>query len=243
MRRMTTAALLIAALATSIWLALRARQREAALHALAPPPPGAPAPPAVPAARVAAEEAARLSEDVPMVADAPHVREVVAEETSMPEMPDVLVDPRLVVTKSARTLELVSGGGVVKTYRIALGTSPVGDKSREGDRRTPEGSFYVCTKNPKSRHERSLGISYPSLEHAEAGLEEGLITKRQFRTITEALRHYERPPWNTPLGGEIMIHGGGTESDWTQGCIALDDEDALELYDRLPMGTRVDVLP
>jgi murein L,D-transpeptidase YafK len=157
-------------------------------------------------------------------------------------LPEVLLDPRLIVRKQARTLDIVSDGTTVKTYPIALGSSPTGDKQREGDGRTPEGVFYVCTKNPKSRHTAALGLSYPSLEHAERGLEDGLITKRQFRVIAEALRHYERPTWSTPLGGEIMIHGGGTEADWTQGCIALNDQDALELYNALPMGTSVEIL-
>jgi lipoprotein-anchoring transpeptidase ErfK/SrfK len=158
-------------------------------------------------------------------------------------LPDVLVDPRVHVEKAERVLTVYSEGMPVKTYRIAMGRAPVGDKSREGDQRTPEGSFYVCTKNPESRHRRSLGLSYPAEQHADKGLEQGLITKRQHRTIIDALERYERPPWSTPLGGEIMIHGGGTGSDWTQGCIAVEDDEAEELYNALPMGTPVDIVP
>ena len=157
-------------------------------------------------------------------------------------LPDVLVDPMIVVEKGARRLRVLSGGAVAKTYRIALGFSPIGDKEREGDGRTPEGEYFVCTKNPESRHRRALGISYPSQKDAERGLGEGLITKRQHRSITEALRHYERPPWNTRLGGEIMIHGGGTDSDWTEGCIAVTDDEAQEIYDAVPLGTPVEIV-
>jgi murein L,D-transpeptidase YafK len=155
----------------------------------------------------------------------------------------VLVDPRIVVEKNARRLAILSAGSVAKTYRIALGSAPRGDKEREGDGRTPEGAYYVCTKNPESRHRRSLGISYPSGKDAERGLGDGLITKRQYRSILEAERHYNRPPWNTRLGGEIMIHGGGTAEDWTEGCIAVTDDEAQEIYDAIPLGTPVEILP
>lgn len=158
-------------------------------------------------------------------------------------LPDLLVDPRLTVEKGRRSLTVHSAGERVKTYRIALGSAPVGDKEIEGDGRTPEGEFYVCTKNPQSRHGRSLGLSYPSYEDAERGRAEGLISTREHRHIIEALDHFRRPPWNTALGGEIMIHGGGTETDWTAGCIAMAPAEAEELFDRIPPGTPVEILP
>ena len=52
-----------------------------------------------------------------------------------------------------------------------------------------------------------------------------------------------RPPWKTALGGEIMIHGGGTDSDWTEGCIAVSDLEAEELFRALPLGTPVEIAP
>ena len=243
MRRASVAALILASLALFAWLIVRGRARVPdagervvrSAERTAAEPVG---PPLQPDSGVAVFEAAVTLEAESSDATLDHP-ESNATGTSMP---DVLLDPRLFIDKSARTLALLSDGSIIKTYRVALGSSPHGDKKREGDGRTPEGTFYVCTKNPKSRHTRALGLSYPSLQHAEEGLEEGLITKRQFRTIAEALRRYERPPWTTPLGGEIMIHGGGVETDWTQGCIALDDTDATELFDALPMGTPVQIV-
>lgn len=158
-------------------------------------------------------------------------------------LPDPLVDPSVEIRKSDRTLVVYSDGAPAKTYRIVLGSEPVGDKEREGDGRTPEGEFYVCTRNPESQYHRSIGLSYPEAEDAERGLADGLITKREHRAITEALRHLKQPPWNTALGGEIMIHGGGARSDWTAGCIALSDSDAEELFNALPLGTRVRIVP
>ena len=57
------------------------------------------------------------------------------------------------------------------------------------------------------------------------------------------MRHYRKPPWNTKLGGEIMIHGGGTKRDWTEGCLALSDDDVEELYPLIPLGTPVEIRP
>lgn len=157
-------------------------------------------------------------------------------------LPDPLIDPAIVVSKHARILTLFSAGEAVRRYPVVLGSAPEGDKEREGDGRTPLGEFYVCTRNEASRHVRALGLSYPSREHADRGLAAGAISRRDHRAIIDALRHYRRPPWHTPLGGEIMLHGGGTgRGDWTQGCVALDDEDALELFERVPLGTPVSI--
>jgi len=157
-------------------------------------------------------------------------------------LPDVLVDPAVRIEKAARLLTVFSDGDAVKRYRIALGRQPFGDKEREGDLRTPEGEFYICTRNSTSSHHRALGLSYPNAEDAERGLAGGLITKRDHRAILDAVRHMTRPPWKTALGGEIMIHGGGIDSDWTEGCIALSDEDADELFRALPLGTPVEIV-
>lgn len=151
--------------------------------------------------------------------------------------------PEIVVEKAARRLSLYAGGEVVRVYRIGLGTAPVGDKERAGDRRTPEGTFYVCVKNPQSAFYLSLGLSYPNAEDAERGLREGLITRAQYRRIVRAVRNNQTPPWDTALGGTIFIHGNGSQSDWTWGCVALDDRDMKELFDSVPTGTPVRIEP
>ncbi len=150
-----------------------------------------------------------------------------------------LVAPRLVVSKTKRQLDLYADGRIIRTYTVALGTSPTDDKARQGDRRTPEGEFYVCQKNAHSQFTVSLGLSYPNAEQAARGLRAGLITRAQHDRIMRAIKRQQTPPWNTPLGGEIFIHGGGTGTDWTWGCIALADADIKELFDALPLGTPV----
>ncbi len=138
-------------------------------------------------------------------------------------------------------LQLYSNGRVVRTYRVALGLSPVEDKIRAGDRRTPEGDFYICMKNSHSQFYLSLELSYPNQKHAERGLRDGLITRGQYNQIVSALTRKRVPPQNTRLGGELFIHGNGSQSDWTWGCVALDDKNIRELFDAVPVGTPVTI--
>jgi len=132
-------------------------------------------------------------------------------------------------------------GTPVRSYPIALGSDPVGDKHRYGDGCTPEGEFYVCRKNPQSRYFRALQISYPNEGDAERGLRSGLITAAQRDRIVAALARREIPPQNTSLGRDLCIHGGGIGSNWTQGCVALTNEDMAELYEFVPLQADVEI--
>ena len=154
-----------------------------------------------------------------------------------------LEKPAITVYKQQRELQLFSGEKLVKKYRIALGTSPVGPKTRAGDRRTPEGKYYVCIKNPNSAYYLSLGISYPNISDAESAFKRGQISKGVFQQVEYAIKKGRIPPWHSAMGGEIFIHGNGSTSDWTWGCVALEDEDMAELYDAIPIGTPVTILP
>ena len=150
-----------------------------------------------------------------------------------------LVNPSIVVTKSKRLLRLYSAGKVVKEYRVGLGLSPAEDKIKAGDRRTPEGEFYICRKNSQSKFYLSLELSYPNKKHADRGLRDGLISRSQYNQIVSALEQKRVPPQNTHLGGEIFIHGNGSGNDWTWGCVALEDKDVQELFDAVLVGTPV----
>jgi len=156
---------------------------------------------------------------------------------------ETITDVRIEVLKSKRQLILYSGDHIVKRYRIGLGFTPEGSKARQGDGRTPEGSYYVCSKNPKSQYFLSLGLSYPNEADASRGLKEGLINRIQFQQITAAIKRGGVPLWNTALGGEIFIHGAGSTKDWTWGCVALENEDIQELFNAVPKGTPVTIKP
>lgn len=163
-------------------------------------------------------------------------------ETNTEPLP-ALKNPRIVVKKQERKLYLYDEEKLVKTYNIGLGFAPEGDKEKQGDGKTPEGEFYIFTKNPKSRFYLSLGVSYPSIDDAERGLRDKLITKKQRDAIVSAIKQGRTPLQNTALGGEIYIHGGGSATDWTLGCVALTNEEIKELFDAIPVGTKVVILP
>lgn len=152
-------------------------------------------------------------------------------------------NPYLVVKKKERLLQVFDEGELIKTYKIALGRTPQGDKETEGDGKTPEGEFYVFTKNDKSRFYLSLGLSYPNAEAAKRGLKEGLISREEHDEILRAVAEKRMPPQKTALGGEIYIHGGGTRQDWTEGCVALPNEEIKELFAAIPVGARVIIEP
>jgi murein L,D-transpeptidase YafK len=154
-----------------------------------------------------------------------------------------LEEPRIVVYKRERKLEFYSDEKLLRTYRIGLGFNPVPDKKREGDGATPEGDFYVFVKNNRSSYYLSLGVSYPNAEDAERGLRDGLINKSQYDAINEAIRKKAAPPQYTKLGGLIYIHGNGASSDWTWGCVALENDDIKELFNAVSVGTPVKILP
>jgi hypothetical protein len=151
--------------------------------------------------------------------------------------------PSVQVRKSERTLNLYSGETLVKAYRVGLGPDPVGHKAREGDGRTPEGKLYVCTRLKQSRYHRFMGLSYPTPADAARGLESGVITAAEKRSIEEAHQRRRQPLWNTALGGAVGLHGRGGGSDWTLGCVAVEDAEIEELFEVLPLGTPVNVLP
>jgi murein L,D-transpeptidase YafK len=161
------------------------------------------------------------------------------------------IEHRITIVKRSRQLNLLSGNELIRTYPIALGRNSGADKSVEGDEATPLGEFYICAKNPRSRYFLSLCISYPNAEDAARGLAAGLISAAEHAQILDAMNARRMPPQNTRLGGEIYIHGHGHghsdsnsgEPQGTRGCIALNNADMQDLYDRVAIGTSVAIVP
>ena len=128
------------------------------------------------------------------------------------------------VSKKKREMTLLRGESVLRTYRIALGREPVGPKRREGDGRTPEGRYTIDRRNARSKYHLSLHISYPDAADVARAREAGV-----------------------DAGGDIMIHGQRDgvvrmEGDWTQGCIAVTDEEMDEIWGLVGEGTAVWIL-
>ncbi|MFA5676165.1 MAG: L,D-transpeptidase family protein [Christensenellales bacterium] len=154
-----------------------------------------------------------------------------------------LREPKIVVKKSLRLLELWDGTTLIDSYSVGLGGSPEGHKQAEGDGKTPEGEYYVCKRNRNSSFYLSLGLSYPNKQDAKAALDDGRINRRTYESIKNAIERKEKPSWDTPLGGKIMIHGCGGDSDWTAGCIAVDNDIMDILWNACPLGTPITVFP
>ena len=145
-------------------------------------------------------------------------------------LPARAVADRIVIEKGARTLSLFSGDRKLKTYRIALGPNVTGPKQQEGDGRTPEGTYVIDSRKRDSAFHRALHISYPNAED-----------RRRARQL------------GVSPGGAIMIHGlpngagaiGKAHAlrDWTQGCIAVTNEEIEEIWRVVPNGARVVIKP
>lgn len=147
-------------------------------------------------------------------------------------------DPRLQmeVTKSRYRLDVTRGGEPVKVFPVALGGRPEGPKTRTGDGRTPEGRYVLIPHHPSPGFGPCFYIGYPNQDDAQRALAEGRIGGPVLRRITAALGRGARPPEDTPLGGLILLHGTRqrlvpalTETNWTTGCIALENPDVDEL--------------
>ncbi len=136
---------------------------------------------------------------------------------------------RILILKSAHTLTLLSNGQAIKTYKVALG-DPKGPKLQAGDKRTPEGTYFIDAKNPQSLFHRALHLSYPNAADRERARKLGV-----------------RP------GGDIEIHGlpaqyawmGAAHRtiDWTTGCIAVTNPEIDEIWTYVSVGTPVEIRP
>ncbi len=148
---------------------------------------------------------------------------------------------RIVVHKARRRMDVFADDDILKSYVVSLGLSPTGAKRVQGDMRTPEGDYFLCTVNRASQFTRFLGLSYPSPVEAAEGVSAGRVGAEVERAARAAYRTRDRcPPQLTRLGGAVGIHGkagwerrgdGFALVDWTWGCVAVRDEDILELFE------------
>ena len=137
---------------------------------------------------------------------------------------------KVIVHKEERRLELQKDGKLIKQYKIALGGSPVGAKTRQGDQKTPEGDYVIDSRNPQSAFYKSLHVSYPNGKDRAAAKAKGVSP-----------------------GGDIFIHGLGKQygwvgqahslKDWTLGCIAVTNEEIDEIWALVPDGIPVEIRP
>ncbi len=156
---------------------------------------------------------------------------------------DTVKDTYIVVRKSARNAALCEKGSLVANFQVGLGFAPVGDKVQEGDGKTPEGVFFAASLVPNSSYYRAYLLSYPDKADADRGLTAGLITAAQKTAIYAAQDACTTPPQTTGLGSYVEVHGRGGTSDWTLGCVAMDDLAIDQLWATLGARDTIVVLP
>ena len=156
----------------------------------------------------------------------------------------------IVVLKGARRIFRTDGGKLLHTeagsacWPIGLGFSPEGHKQVQGDGKTPEG-LYATSDKPWSQYYAAIAVHYPSTKDAVAAVGASRISPAIAKSIRRASASKKKPPQTTALGGEILIHGGGSATDWTLGCVAMEDAHIDQLRATLPtdMVTEVLILP
>lgn len=136
----------------------------------------------------------------------------------------------VIIEKAARKLHLLQNGKAFRTFKIALGIRPVGEKKKEGDYKTPEGRYLLDSRNQNSDFFLAIHVSYPSeADRREAG------------------------KLGVDPGGAIMIHGQPnvpTKSetyyrtrDWTNGCIAVSNSDMIDIWLMTDENTPIEIRP
>lgn len=140
------------------------------------------------------------------------------------------VADKVLIEKADRKLHLMKDGLPFRTFDIALGIRPVGDKRHEGDFKTPEGNYSLDVRNPNSEFFLSIHVSYPSVQDV-----------REARTLGVA------------PGGAIMIHGQPNSPsrsetyyrtrDWTNGCIAVSNSDMIDIWLMTANNTPIEIRP
>ncbi|MCC5856867.1 MAG: L,D-transpeptidase [Ectothiorhodospiraceae bacterium] len=153
----------------------------------------------------------------------------------------------LLVETEQRRLHVYQGDTpVLEISQVALGRGGAAPDRLRGDRRTPKGEFRIAWVNHESQYHIFLGLDYPTFQHARRAYAAGRITLDEFLAVTDAIRAGRLPPQRTQLGGHIGLHGLGAAdpdihriADWTQGCIAMTDEEIEQLANLVGIGTRV----
>ena len=148
----------------------------------------------------------------------------------MPSRCGVFRVTHIVVNKSLRELLLLHGESVLRSYRIALGRNPVGPKTHEGDGKTPEGRYIVDRRNPRSAYHLALHLSYPNSADCDRA--------RDARSRSRRRHHDPRPSERQWPSRERT-----PQTDWTQGCIAVTDEEMDEIWELVADGTPIEINP
>ena len=155
----------------------------------------------------------------------------------------------ILIDTKALTLSVMQGESPLRTYEnIAIGSNGATWQKKIMDEKTPLGDFKISSVKNNSRFHLFFGIDYPTMEHAQRAVEDGRISQLEFESLQTAWKRGESPPQNTGLGGFIGIHGVGEGNmevhnrfNWTNGCVAITNDEIDEMAEMVNIGTRVTI--
>jgi len=178
-----------------------------------------------------------------------NIREVPLAESLREKGFVKLVNCNILVDKQNYTLKLYEDTVLVKSYRVSFGRNVNHDKNRAGDEATPIGEYKICSIDSSELHTRIFRLNYPNIDDASEALRKGFISQKEFNQIKFEFYYEGCTKFNKVLGGGIGIHGIGRLNfifknlpfvyNWTNGSIAMSDEDIEELYSVVKIGTKV----
>ncbi len=178
-----------------------------------------------------------------------NIREIPLSEAMAEKGFPKLKKPYIIINRQSYELDLYEDSVLIKSYRANFGRNVNTPKSKAGDLSTPVGNYKICEIDTVNKYYKFFKLNYPNLTDASDALRKGIITQAQYDSIKYDINLGSCPPEDTPLGGDIGIQGIGRldfifrylpfNYNWTDGSVAISNEDIDELYSVIKKGTLV----
>jgi len=178
-----------------------------------------------------------------------NMRETPLKEVMKNKGIEKINSPNIIIERHNYSLSLFDDTLLIKSYRAVFGQNVKQAKTKKGDLATPVGEYKICAIDTVSKYHKFFRLNYPNISDAMTGLNKGIISQQQFDKLKYEFYYNNCPKLNTNLGGNIGIHGIGKLNfifknlpfvfNWTNGSIAISDNDIDELYSVIKKGTKV----
>lgn len=180
-----------------------------------------------------------------------NIREITLPEAMHNKGLKKLQNVRIIIDRKNYHLDLYSNGMKIKSYKAVFGRNNSYMKTSKGDYVTPIGKYRICRKDTNFKYYKNLQLNYPTTKDAAEALQNRIITRKEYMEIKYSHDHNQCPPSDTPLGAGIGIHGIGKYNfifknlpfvfNWTDGSIAVSNENIDELFSVTKVGTQVEI--
>jgi murein L,D-transpeptidase YafK len=160
-----------------------------------------------------------------------------------------ITNPKIIIDRHNYTLGIYEDSVLIKNYRVSFGKSVLTPKTRAGDKATPVGVYRICKIYTTHKYHKFFQINYPNLEDGASALRKGWISQKEYNDIKFQYYYEGCTKYHSILGGDIGIHGIGELNyifknlpfvfNWTNGSIAMSNENIDEIYSVIREGTEV----